>query len=491
MKKICIIGAGMGGLVAGNLLARKGHQVTVFESHREPGGYTAGFRKKGWYFESGTLAFESSDAVFKAMKDLGVYEKISFVRKRARFFSADFDGSPESFEAFQRLCLDAYPTEREKLERYFAEVDKMVRVLRAMAKPGKLLSLLAYPFSLLRMISLMRRYGDVSITDFTERFFGKGTRLFRLFKNFGYPDMAAWILGGAIFTIFEDYWTVKDGMQSWANVLAENLKKLGGELKLNAPVERILTKAGAAVGVSSKGTRYEADFVISASDYKKTFLELLDDPALIPGELKERIEETAVSEGFFTVYLGLGLSNDELKRHMKQPYVLVLDEEPGTDIRNPEDERYFDKAGVTLFSPSLMNPKGAPESKSSLMIQAVAPYRWMNNWGGGDREQYKRLKENAQDALVRRAEVVIPALGGHIEFEDSATPLTYERYTGNTDGATSAWSWNPSRRFYRNMWGTNTRTPVRNLLIGSCWATQIGGVPGALAAAYRCAKAIR
>jgi phytoene dehydrogenase-like protein len=39
--------------------------------------------------------------------------------------------------------------------------------------------------------------------------------------------------------------------------------------------------------------------------------------------------------------------------------------------------------------------------------------------------------------------------------------------------------------------GVNIETPVKNLYIGSCWAMQIGGVPGALAAAYQCAKKIK
>lgn len=43
MKKVIIIGVGIGGLIAGNLLAKKGHKVTIFESHNMPGGYTAGF----------------------------------------------------------------------------------------------------------------------------------------------------------------------------------------------------------------------------------------------------------------------------------------------------------------------------------------------------------------------------------------------------------------------------------------------------------------
>jgi phytoene dehydrogenase-like protein len=74
MKNVIIIGSGIGGLIAGNLLAKKGHKVTIFDSHSMPGGYTAGFYRKGYYFESGTLSFEASASVFKAMKDIGVFE---------------------------------------------------------------------------------------------------------------------------------------------------------------------------------------------------------------------------------------------------------------------------------------------------------------------------------------------------------------------------------------------------------------------------------
>ncbi|WP_041700816.1 hypothetical protein [Clostridium kluyveri] len=38
---------------------------------------------------------------------------------------------------------------------------------------------------------------------------------------------------------------------------------------------------------------------------------------------------------------------------------------------------------------------------------------------------------------------------------------------------------------------SSIKTPVKNLYIGSCWAMQIGGVPGALVAAYQCAKKIK
>jgi len=67
----------------------------------------------------------------------------------------------------------------------------------------------------------------------------------------------------------------------------------------------------------------------------------------------------------------------------------------------------------------------------------------------------------------------------------------YFGFTHNTDGATSAWSWNPNKKFYKNNMSVNIETPVKKLYIGSCWASQIGGVPGALAAAYQCVKKIK
>ncbi len=40
-ENIAIIGSEISGHTTGNLLARKGHEVTVFESHSAPGGHTA------------------------------------------------------------------------------------------------------------------------------------------------------------------------------------------------------------------------------------------------------------------------------------------------------------------------------------------------------------------------------------------------------------------------------------------------------------------
>jgi phytoene dehydrogenase-like protein len=498
-KSVIIIGSGIGGLIAGNLLAKKGHKVTMFEAHSAPGGYTAGFFKKGFYFESGTLSFEAFPSIFKAMKDIGVQDKISFVRQHGRWVSQDFDAIVRSYQDFKKMLYSAFPSEKDRLDKYCSVVDEMYDAATISARkpipllysgPGLFLAMSSFLINGMKYMKLSKQYANITIGQFNARFFPRESKLYRLLTNCFYPDMGAWILGGAK-VMFDDYWTVHGGMQSWADVLADNFKESGGQLKLNSYVDEIRTRNGEVVGVSSNGKTFDADYVISASDYKKTFLQLLDDKSLVPAEMREKIEKAAVSEAFFTVYLGLNISNDELAKYMKLPYVIYLDLESDASIHNPDDENFFEKTSLGLYSPSMMNPELAPAGKSSLMLQAMSPTGWMGTWGGGNKERYKQLKDKVMKTLIKRAEVIVPDLTSFVEYQDAATPLTYERFTHNTAGASSAWSWNPKKKFFPNTMSINVETPIKNLYIGSCWANQIGGIPGALMAAYMCSKKIK
>jgi phytoene dehydrogenase-like protein len=120
----------------------------------------------------------------------------------------------------------------------------------------------------------------------------------------------------------------------------------------------------------------------------------------------------------------------------------------------------------------------------------MVPCRWQANWGNVHRDSHLRVKAQARETLIRRASTIVPGLPEPIEFQEAATPLTFERYTHSSDGATCGWSWSPERRFYRNWWTTSVATPIENLLIGCAWATQVGGTMFAIKAGQHCAKII-
>ncbi|WP_431027062.1 phytoene desaturase family protein [Lysinibacillus sp. LZ02] len=57
-KTVCVIGAGVGGLMAGALLAKKGYSVTVLEKATTVGGSAGWYVRKGRIFPTGaTIAF--------------------------------------------------------------------------------------------------------------------------------------------------------------------------------------------------------------------------------------------------------------------------------------------------------------------------------------------------------------------------------------------------------------------------------------------------
>lgn len=433
------------------------------------------------------------------MKDIGVFDDIAFSREKIRWLSKEFDIIPDKYDDFKKTLYDTFASESDRLDNYFAEVDKMY--VATVMNDGKVFpflysglemfySIIFFILGARKLIKIIKNLGDMTIREFNERFFEKNSKLCKLLNGLMYPDMAAWMTG-SVMGMSDDYWTVSKGMQSWADVLADNFKKLGGQLKLNSYVDKIITENGTAIGVSSGDVTYSADYVISASDYKKTFLKLLDNKLLIPSEMQKKIIDAPVSEPVFTVYLGLNIPNVELKKYMKIHHVAYCDLDSDVDVHNPSDKDYFDKCSLILYSLSMLNPSLAPKGKSSLMLMTMSHAGWMNNWGAGNKEKYKELKEKATKALIKKAGQVIPNLEKYIEIQDSATPLTYERYTHNSSGASSAWSWNPKKKFFPKVMSINVNTPVKNLYIGSCWANQIGGIPGALIAAYICSKKIR
>jgi phytoene dehydrogenase-like protein len=250
MKKVVIIGSSIGGPATGNLLAKKGHTVTIFESHRTPGGYTAGFCRSGFYFESGTFGLEALASVFKVMKDIGVADQIEFVQHKTRWVTEDFDDSPDSYAEFKEMLYSAYPGEKQRLAGFFAEIDKITAAMDGMDKPMPylyrgipyLMAILSYLPGALKNAGITKKYWNMTSSEFVGMFFEKGDKLYRLFAGTGYyPDMPAFLIAGALVGVFHDHWTVKGGMQSWADVLADNFQKLGGKLLLDSRVERIIT----------------------------------------------------------------------------------------------------------------------------------------------------------------------------------------------------------------------------------------------------------
>ena len=81
----------------------------------------------------------------------------------------------------------------------------------------------------------------------------------------------------------------KGGNGGFTKVLARAAESFGAEIRLEAPVDSVITKDGRVTGVALQdGGEYHAPIVVSALDPRRTFMELVD-PRELPGDLVDAI----------------------------------------------------------------------------------------------------------------------------------------------------------------------------------------------------------
>jgi len=97
-----------------------------------------------------------------------------------------------------------------------------------------------------------------------------------------------------------------------------------------------------------------------------------------------------------------------------------------------------EKCSLWIMMHSLRDPSQAPEGMATVQLMTQFPYNYRGYWkremDGTRGKEYTELKEALADKLIGSAEEIIPQLSKHIVCKDIATPLTFERYTLNSEG---------------------------------------------------------
>jgi len=163
---------------------------------------------------------------------------------------------------------------------------------------------------------------------------------------------------------------VRGGMGSLSEALARQVEAHGGEVRLGAPVRRILVEDGRAVGVVLRGGEtVRARAVLSNLDKPATFLGLMD-AADVPAELAERVRGIEQKGAFLHLLFKLrdlpryGPPLEHLNRDPKTRFNMSLFSDP------EELQRSFEACArgelphdppAALQIPTVMDPGLAPE----------------------------------------------------------------------------------------------------------------------------------
>jgi phytoene dehydrogenase-like protein len=286
---------------------------------------------------------------------------------------------------------------------------------------------------------------------------------------------------GEIDGVFRAWGFPKGGTGAVAEAIAAAARRLGAEIRTEAPVQQVIVKNGRAVGaVLDSGEEIRARAVVSAVDPKVTFLKLVE-PGELPSEFVDSIRRFKIRGSSGKVNLALdGLPNFTcLPGH--GPHLRgAISISPSIEYL----ERAYDDAKHGNFSrrpymdiiiPSMIDPGMAPPGKHvmSIFVQ-YAPFALEGGWNDERRDAFG-------DAVVDTLSEYAPNLKDLILHRCVVTPWDMQEVYGLTEGNIFHGELTLHQLLFLRPappW-TDYRTPLRNLYQCGSGTHPGGGISGA------------
>lgn len=439
-----VLGSGLGGLSTASMLARKGKRVLVLERHALPGGYATNFSRKGFTFDVSLHSFDGAregTSSWDVIKACGVEDRVTFLphKKLYRVLAHDVDLSVRHGDvaAYQAQLAAHFPLERENLARMFVEAERMFRQVGRFIVSSMpfLLKMASMPFLFHKIL----KYEHSTVDQFFARFIGDPRLRELLSVQWSYYGLPPDQLAFPYFSYpFIDYlqhggYSVRGGSQTLSDALVAVIRENGGEVLLKAQATRLLVERGRVLGVEAKGIGPSFSSTVISNLSPHTTVKLAGEQQFPPRFL-EKLRAMTVSISGLQIYLGLDCDLRSLGVDPDEYIVFVGNRRPLAEQYKTlqENDLESEKAAFSINLFSNIDPSLAPEGKSTLGLFSLCGGK---HWQELSRPDYLLRKRAVTEALITRAERVIPGLSKHIVVSETATPRTMTRYTANTGGS--------------------------------------------------------
>ncbi|MGA9534125.1 MAG: NAD(P)/FAD-dependent oxidoreductase [Anaerolineales bacterium] len=466
-----VIGSGAGGLTAAVALARARQRVLLLEQHEVPGGWMHSFTLDGYRFNTGVHyvgELGPGERLRRIYEGLGVADDLAFTELNPAGYDHILIGDrrfdiPKGRDAYVARLKEAFPEERGNIDRFFdASTDIFWLLQRMIDEEWQML--LKRP----RSLPWFARSGgdliDHYVEDRTLRAVLKGQS--------GAHGMAPKRVSAAIHTaVMHHYLTgayhpVGGGM-AIARACVRALKRAGGELRLEAPVRRVLIEGKRAVGVElAGGERITAASVISNADPHGTFARLIGRDRL-SRRLRRMLDRVGYSTSCLSLYLAMECVPRALGMDSGNYYIHAHDDIDGIFERAGTRRSILEDPELVFVSvTSLKDPTKHRRNGHQMEIFGFTGYQPFAPWAdqpSGDRDAgYQRLKQDISRRMIEFVDRRFPGVKDSVIFQELGTPLTNHHYVrvhlGNIYGIDKGvWQAGPL--------GFRTRTEFENLYL--------------------------
>lgn len=423
---VAVIGAGPGGLAAAMQLAASGARVTLFEKDEVVGGRTRTLTSpEGYRFDLGPTFFLYPRILKEIFAACGadLDQEVDLIRLDPQY-RLIFEGktnsvleatsdiprmeaaiaaiAPGDVAGLRRFMQD----NRRKLEVFQPFLERPFLRHRDMMSPG-----------VMKSLPQLRPHQQVE-QDLRRYFADPRVRLAFGFQT-KYLGMSPFKCP-SLFTIlsFLEYehgvYHPRGGCGAVSDAMARVAERLGVEIRLNTPVDRIAFAGRRAMGVETGGSHIATDAVVLNADFAHAV------PRMVPDHIRKdwsdrKIEKARYSCSTFMLYLGVEGSFPQLAHHN-----VLLAEEYQRNIHQIQSGELPDTPSLYVQNPCLTDPSMAPAGHSALYVLVPVPnLRHGSDWSI-EAPRYRRV------ALDRLKALGLHDIESRIRYERMVTPQSWQ-----------------------------------------------------------------
>jgi phytoene dehydrogenase-like protein len=504
---VVVIGAGLGGLTAGAILAREGRKVLVIERSNSVGGAASSY-KSGDLFVEGSLHETSDphdprDPKHSVLTRAGVIDTVKWIPAGA-FYEArggPLDRPfvmPDNFDAARRALAERFPKARAGIDRLLGEMETVASAMGTAGGDASSDQTESLP-ALLKRVPEIGEDWRLSLSQKLDRVFGDNEAVkCVLAANLCYyhddPTALWWIH----FAMAQGSYLqsggrfIQGGSQRLSSALARAVKVAGGEVLVRRIVSGIALDAQGRAGTITHTARDGSDpRIVEALRIVSNAAPAAIAP-LLPQAAAERLTEGYVgrtpSISLFALTLGLAkpprefgvsaYSTQILPREMAE----LSDFAKGAALMADEPGQRMPPLSIVDYSAI---DSGVPGPSHVLSI--FGPDR-LSNWDSSDMEAYREKRGRWQHAIVRYLSSYYPGLADGVVASSFNTALSVRQYLNAPEGAVYGFAPTPPRSIAAAS-NRSPRTAIPGLYLASAYAG-FGGYTGVVQSAAACADMI-
>jgi phytoene dehydrogenase-like protein len=404
---VTIIGAGLAGMTAANILGRHGHKVLLLEAHNKLGGFATWF-----YRDSRKHVFDISLHGFPAgmIKTCRKYwnKEIadSIVQlKDVRFENPQFKLQTEFTKTdFTQKLVDHFKISQDVVDNFFDYLSKM------------------------------NFFDNSQMTnrELFEKFFPNRNDVTRFlmepitYANGSTLDDPA-ITYGIVFSNFmsKGVYTFKGGTDVLIAKMKDELLKNNVDIKLQAKVEKIVIENNQVTGFIFKNKKVNSRSIISNGNIISTVLNMVGEEHF-SNEFVEKTKNIRLNTSSCQVYMGFkaGTTLPDMGDLVFTSHYPTYEPERLLDLK--VSSRTF-----SVYYPKETRPQD-PEARAAIVSSTNCRFE---HWARLSKDEYEVAKAEMIEDTLKGLEVYFPDLRDHLEIVEAATPLTVEKYTLHKQGS--------------------------------------------------------